>query len=304
MQNICVTHKYCYDGLAAAWVFEEKFGYNRKRLKTSDNVIFTTRDDEWEEKNLLDLVKKRFDIETIYFLDYCPTNSAIDTLISNNMNFVVIDHHQDAYLRMKNLGHEDKMFYDPNHSGCVLAWMFFKGASSAFEDRLPEVFEYIEKQDLWQMKQQDEFIAEWIQYKITDYQTSEISHVLQVWDKSEALTTGSTLWFKKQNEIKFITRKPAIVDFDGKEVLAVNSNTNRSEIGHVLSDKSPSGLGLVYSISPYNNVHVSVRGKGANDFCKAFGGGGHEEASGFSMELEKFMSYLKMAKPYNGGIKK
>jgi len=300
MRNICVTHKYCYDGLAAAWVFEENFGYNRVRYKSSENVIFTTRDNEWEEKNLLDLVEKRFEIDNIYFLDYCPTNNAIETLILNHIDFKIIDHHEDAYKRICSLGHGDKFVYSSDMSGCVLAWKYFMKDMA----KMPEIFEYIQKQDLWQMKQRDEYVAEWIQFKVIDYQTSEISHMLSLWNLLEALTIGSTLWFKKQNEIKFITRKPAIVDFDGKEVLAVNSNTNRSEIGHVLSDKSPSGLGLVYSISPYNNVHVSVRGKGANDFCKNYSGGGHEEASGFSMELEKFMSYLKMAKPYNGGIKK
>jgi oligoribonuclease NrnB/cAMP/cGMP phosphodiesterase (DHH superfamily) len=300
MRNICVTHKYCYDGLASAWVFEENFKLDRGRT-TSDDVIFTTRDNEWEERHLLDLIENKFDIGTIYFIDYCPTNNALKSLVSNQIDFKILDHHADAYLRVKALGYEDKIIYDSEHSGCVLAWQYFFGNTRPI---MPRVFEYIEKQDLWKMNQQDEFQAEWLQYKIHDYETSEISHILLVYDHSDAHQIGSTLWFKKKNEIDFITRKPALIDFDGKEVLAVNSNTNRSEIGHVLSEKSPTGLGLVYSVSPYNSVHVSVRGKGANGFCKTYAGGGHEEASGFSMELKKFMSYLETAKPYKEGVKK
>jgi len=301
MKNICVSHKYCYDGLASAWVFEEYFKLDRGRT-TSDDVIFTTRNNEWEETHLLELIENKFDIEAIYFIDYCPTENALDALNSNNIDFKIIDHHADAKANLIKWGYEDKLTYDSEHSGCVLAWRYFFGNTRPI---MPLVFSYIEKQDLWKMtRQEDQFIAEYLQFKLHKYETSEISHLLLIFDLSEARTIGSTLWFKKKNEIDFVTRKAALVDFDGKEILAVNSNTNRSEIGHVLSEKSPTGLGLVYSITAYNSVHVSVRGKGANSFCKDFGGGGHEEASGFSMELKKFMSYLESAKPYNGGVKK
>lgn len=68
-----------------------------------------------------------------------------------------------------------------------------------------------------------------------------------------------------------------------------------SDLGHELANKSGT-FGLVWSMAGDGQIHCSLRSNGDYDvsaIAKAFGGGGHRNAAGFSTDIDTLMSWLK-----------
>lgn len=68
-----------------------------------------------------------------------------------------------------------------------------------------------------------------------------------------------------------------------------------SDLGHELANKSGT-FGLVWSMARDGQVHCSLRSNGDYDvsaIAKAFGGGGHRNAAGFSTDIDTLMGWLK-----------
>lgn len=68
-----------------------------------------------------------------------------------------------------------------------------------------------------------------------------------------------------------------------------------SDLGHELANKSGT-FGLVWSMAGDGQVHCSLRSNGQYDvsaIAKAFGGGGHRNAAGFSTDINTLLGWLK-----------
>lgn len=68
-----------------------------------------------------------------------------------------------------------------------------------------------------------------------------------------------------------------------------------SDLGHELANKSGT-FGLVWSMAGDGQVHCSLRSNGEYDvsaIAKAFGGGGHCNAAGFSTDINTLLGWLK-----------
>lgn len=77
--------------------------------------------------------------------------------------------------------------------------------------------------------------------------------------------------------------------------LAVNSPVHQSEVGHELANKSGS-FGVAWYLDEDNTVRCSIRSNGDYDvsaIAKAFGGGGHRNAAGFSTDIATLLGWLK-----------
>ena len=78
--------------------------------------------------------------------------------------------------------------------------------------------------------------------------------------------------------------------------LAVNAPSFlASDLGHELANKSGT-FGLVWSMAGDGQVHCSLRSNGEYDvsaIAKAFGGGGHRNAAGFSTDINTLLGWLK-----------
>ena len=77
-------------------------------------------------------------------------------------------------------------------------------------------------------------------------------------------------------------------------VEATNAQQNRSFIGHELAKRATFGhpIGLVYRVSG-RQVDASIYSIGDVDvssIARSFGGGGHRNASGFSVSLSRWLS--------------
>jgi nanoRNase/pAp phosphatase (c-di-AMP/oligoRNAs hydrolase) len=78
-----------------------------------------------------------------------------------------------------------------------------------------------------------------------------------------------------------------------RRVEAVNASTNRSQIGHRLAQRALYGgaWGLVYRVEGAE-VYATLYSIGDVDVSKIaleFGGGGHKNAAGFHVSLERWL---------------
>lgn len=68
-----------------------------------------------------------------------------------------------------------------------------------------------------------------------------------------------------------------------------------SDLGHELANKSGT-FGLVWSMAGDGQIHCSLRSNGdydVSEIAKAFGGGGHRNAAGFSTDIDTLMGWIK-----------
>jgi nanoRNase/pAp phosphatase (c-di-AMP/oligoRNAs hydrolase) len=78
-----------------------------------------------------------------------------------------------------------------------------------------------------------------------------------------------------------------------RRIEAVNASTNRSEIGHQLARRAQYGeqWGLVYRVEGtevYGTLY-SIGDLDVSQVALGYGGGGHKNASGFHVSLERWL---------------
>ncbi len=286
MAEHVICHKACHDGMAGAWVAKKFIPYV--------TIHFTTYEHEW--RNLVGEDGPVIEDDLLYFIDFCPLPEHLEMLTEKKIHFQVLDHHATAVNKIKD--YENGKFmefcqFDMDKSGSMLAWEWFT-------DEAPPLFlEYIQIGDLWDWRHDDDKkVLHYIRAIMPPSGDTDIfERTMKDFDEKEALKVGGILFAQLENSVKFATRRACILTFNGEEILAVNTRTDHSEIGHALEEKSPNGLGMTYTIYPEDNkVKFSVRGEGANIFAQKYGGGGHPKAAGFFMKLDDFHTVLKTAK--------
>lgn len=258
-------HGNCRDGLAGAWAAWKKFG---------DKADYTPL--VWEESKRLDIGDK-----TIYFIDFMPDRSVISKLKKTN-KVIGIDHHVSAAETTKIT---DDYSYALNHSGAVLAWKYFHP-----RQRLPKLLGYVEDADIWKWKlpHSKEVSARLDLSGNTSIR--DFDKIVRDFEdpkkRRKFIEQGKILLDAGDREIKEIiqlTETP--VRFEGKKVLAVNSPVQRSQIGHLLAEKTRT-FGIVW-VERSNVIKVSLRSVKDFDVAKIaekYGGGGHKNASSFMVK--------------------
>ena len=85
-------------------------------------------------------------------------------------------------------------------------------------------------------------------------------------------------------------------DTCGANGLAANCPPHlQSDVGHELANQSGT-FGLLWSIDKDNNCRCSLRSNGDYDvsaIAKAFGGGGHRNAAGFTTDIQTLLEWIK-----------
>ena len=80
----------------------------------------------------------------IVFLDVCP----LITLLSNDYNYIIIDHHENAVNTIKQniellQNNNITLYYDFKKSGCMLTWDY------CYNTEMPQMVKYIGSKDIW-----------------------------------------------------------------------------------------------------------------------------------------------------------
>jgi oligoribonuclease NrnB/cAMP/cGMP phosphodiesterase (DHH superfamily) len=286
-KNIIVFyHEHCSDGFAGSYIAYKKF-----KNKADYIALSHTADGE----NIL--ISKKIKIselkdKEVYFIDFCLNEIEMRKIQKVAKKLIVIDHH---------IGKEELVKSIPNSvfrngvSGAYLAHEYFFP-----KKEIPKLVKYISIGDTWTWGQ-EKFEKEILGYISTldfDFKTfAKVEKDLE--DKKKFLEIKNIGEILKKNYTKLVKNQvenAKLIDFDEYKVYAVNSSrTFKSELGHILSEKTKS-FALVYTFIN-KELYVSLRGDGKinlAELAKKYGGGGHAAAASFKSKDEKFiMDFVK-----------
>lgn len=313
MKPLVIYHANCADGFGAAFAAWLKLGdeaeyracyYNQECFQDGETVHN----------------------REVYILDFSFPRDIMDWLFRDAQRVVWIDHHKTAFemwcggyrrgdrFQAIPLGGEDPLKHyivlDDNFSGAYLAWEYFHPGTE-----VPMLIQHIDDRDRWQFKldgskelhaalrshepwtfeQWDEefcfpFGCEWLITQGVSILRAHNQQVQSVLKQAQPCEIWS--W------VPFANAPCAVVDgFTRYSLLGLAANAPSflaSDLGHELANKSGT-FGLVWSMASDGQIHCSLRSNGDYDvsaIAKAFGGGGHLNAAGFSTDIETLKNWL------------
>lgn len=218
------------------------------------------------------------------------------------------------------------VIHDNSKSGALLAWEYFHPGTE-----VPMLIQHIDDRDRWQFKLEGskEFHAALASYQPWTFEMWRVllmeAHTSFGGSTSymtDFLNQGSAILRAHNQHVQAALKQarksviiPAIIDsaasykapwvwgnsgefgdFCFASGLAANAPAFlASDLGHELANKSGT-FGLVWSMAGDGQIHCSLRSNGDYDvstIAKAFGGGGHRNAAGFSVEMGTLLEWLK-----------
>jgi len=265
-----ILHHNDADGYGAAWAAYKFFG---------------TVDTEYHPVDYGWSLPEMIDGSDVYILDFSISWQELDALVAR-MNVVkVLDHHKSAF---ESIGNHPTAFFDMTRSGAGIAWDYFHPT----EPR-PDFINYIEDADLWKFSLPNSKDVRnsifMIDLKILEYDKE--------WNVpiSTRINEGRTITKYVQSLIKLGGQYKHLIKIDEFSMLCVNSPLLQSDFGNSLFLNDLSQFGADFSGVYFNigNGLVKFSTRSVGDFdvssvCKRFGGGGHKNAAGFEIPVEKF----------------
>lgn len=294
----------CADGFGAAFAAWLKLGEEAEYLPMEYGKDYSKSENAFE-----------LDERDIYVLDFSFPREVMDLLFSRAKRVVWLDHHKTAFEMIgRTPGElyrvhdaEQCIILDNNRSGALIAWEYFHP-----DTEVPMLIQHIDDRDRWQFKLDGtkELHAALNSYKPWSFeQWKELNRQLEMWDE---FNVGPHFIFKEGNAIlrahnqnvqaALKQARECRIDYGQCTIteqhigLAANAPAFlASDLGHELANKSGT-FGLVWSMAGDGQVHCSLRSNGEYDvsaIAKAFGGGGHRNAAGFSTDINTLLSWLK-----------
>jgi hypothetical protein len=279
VSQVCIYHAGCPDGFGAAWAVWKAWGDEARYIPRGHEDPLRARDIEGNQ---------------VVFVDIAPPPESLRQLADRADQITILDHHVSARDRFESdpglcntfqrSGHA--VHFDLGHSGAILAWRHFH-----LDDEIPALLRYVEDQDLWSWKLPD---SEEVNALIGSHPRS-----FDVWDQLAATPVeqlaaeGAPILRSQRIEVEQALRHAHPVSLGRIRVEAVDSRCHRSRIGHELATRARYGTpcGVVYRLT---GTQVDVSIYSLNDFdvsklAASFGGGGHRNASGFTVTLEEWV---------------
>lgn len=225
------------------------------------------------------------DNSILYILDFSYSRDVLDALVNRMHRVLIIDHHKSAYEALHN--HPNAIF-DMNKSGAGLTWDYFHP-----NEPRPSYINYIEDADLWRFKLPGS------KYVKNSLYIIELTLEAFIEGASVPITAriseGKVLADQIEHMIDMGVANAHIIQIDEYKMLAVNVCVLMSEFGSYLFNCKLKEYGAdfagVYYRYTDNVVKFSCRSVGDFDvsvIAKRFGGGGHKNAAGFEVPVEKF----------------
>lgn len=319
MKPLVIYHANCADGFGAAFAAWLKLGdeaeyrachYNRECFQDGETVHN----------------------REVYILDFSFPREVMDWLLRDAKRVVWLDHHKTAFEmwcgswapKMKFSKTDDHyIVLDDECSGALLAWEYFHPGTEA-----PMLIQHIDDRDRWQFKMDG---SRELHAALASYQPWTFDqwwrlfydkHGLGTNKRADLIQEGAAILRAHNQNVQAALKQarpcvitPAIIDsaasykapwvwgdsdefgdFCFADGLAVNAPAFlASDLGHELANKSGT-FGLVWSMAGDGQIHCSLRSNGDYDvsaIAKAFGGGGHRNASGFSTNVDTLTGWLR-----------
>lgn len=284
----CIYHGNCDDGFGAAWTVRQALG--DKSVEFYPGVY---------QQNPPDITGKH-----VLFVDFSYKKPVLIQMAKKARSIVILDHHKTAaedlsgfrepapFSMWHNHEFDDVVsstepitaLFDMNRSGAGLAWDFFHNAPR------PLFINYLEDRDLWrrQLPNSDEFTIALRSYP----------QKFEVWDQlsgqvQELINEGRAIQRYYRLRIEDFKRSAylAEIKFGGKSQLCGVTNAPyfaASEAAGELCDYPGAAFGACFFEVSQGQWQYSLRSRGdfdVSEIALAFGGGGHKNAAGFTVEF-------------------
>ena len=271
-----IYHKDCMDGVSSAYIADN--------ILKKDNTVTLVPLQYSKEDELFQLSLTKQDI--CYFVDFSLKRDKMLELAELVDRVIVIDHHKTAEEELVNLPENVEVNFNMNESGATLTWLYF------YDEPIPEIFEYIKDRDLWNWKlPYSREISEALAFLIkpNDINSFRDNAFIGITALKEI---GSTLLKKKNQQVQSKLSKVRDLTLCDIEFKIINVTENISELGNEICIEYNKPA-LMYFITQDMKVICSLRSiNELSDVSKVatiFGGGGHRNASGFTVSLQTFL---------------
>ena len=227
----------------------------------------------------------------VYILDFSFDPELLRAVDSQAARLVLLDHHKSAFNKLQGFDCRcGVVHFDMNKSGARLAWEFFHP-----ERAVPALLQYIEDRDIWKwefpesaaflaaldMEPQD--FARW--REIADFSTGQLA---------QFMARGGAMDEKYRKLAADIASAAQPLVFNGVAGLMVNApGMFHSLVGDLLSAQSGT-FALMWSAGS-GGVKVGLRSQRTFDcipLAESLGGGGHAQACGFKVGIERLPELL------------
>lgn len=265
---ILFYHAGCPDGFGSAYAFWRKFG---------DNIeYFPLGHHKRDELDLTQYIGKK-----VFMADISLSRDKMIELNDLSAELTVLDHHKTA---MEALAGLDFCHFDMNRSGAVISWDYL------FNRPAPALLKFIQDRDLWrwELDNADDILL----------YVDSIGHDFQKWRKLErefedsvcfeiALEKGAAIRQYRDSVVKNMLGYVHTLNIRGYDVPAVNIPFFKSEIVSQLALPMDVPFAAGYNFNGEEYI-FSLRSKDEGvdvaTIAATFpGGGGHRNASGFTV---------------------
>ena len=281
-QPVCIYHKDCSDGTAAATVFLKKFPEGKA-------FPFAYGYTKNEAEEFLSVLKP----DTIVYTLDC-TILAKECLEKGN-TVISLDHHisvQEEAIELAKTQPNYTYIFNNDLSGATVTWTYFFP-----DEKIPRWLELVQDTDLWTKKfEESKYFVNW-----SYMQTNNPQSLLFLFEREDALQEclqkGSFLEDLNQFYIKSFKEKskPLFLTYKDYGIPAYNSTFLQSVLANVLADPIL-GVAIIFSVKG-DRVRMSVRSIkdskiSALEVAQQFGGGGHRNAAGCEVDFNTFTQLI------------
>ena len=228
----------------------------------------------------------------VYILDFSFAPDILRAIDERAAKLVLLDHHKSAAEKLTGFACRcGVVHFDLDKSGARLAWEFFQPVVP-----MPALVRFVEDRDIWtwQYPESPGFLA------ALDMEPLEFSR----WAQIAAFTTSEQLDFMARGAAMDEKFKKLATDlaegaqpvlFNGYAGLMLNApSVFHSLVGHLLAEKSGT-FALMWHVGKSGGVKVGLRSQPDFDciaLAESMGGGGHAQACGFKMSIERLPELL------------
>lgn len=267
--TICIYHGNCADGFTGAWVVKAAHGHS---VEFHAGVYQTPPPDVTGKDVIL--------------VDFSYKRPVMEQIVRQANSVLVLDHHKTAQADLDGLPDAEVVF-DMDRAGARIAWDYY------FPNRPPPpVLLHVEDRDLWRFALPK---TREIQANIFSYPyTFEIWDRLMAADPAVLAVEGEAIerkHFKDIAELVGVMQRPLRI---GGYIVPAASlpYTLTSDAGHRMAQGQP--FAACYWDTPQGRV-FSLRstdeGIDVSEIAKQYGGGGHRNASGFTVSRQQALEF-------------
>lgn len=266
LPTLCIYHRHCPDGFAAAWVVRHAFLGEVELLPASYGDAPP------------DVTGRQ-----VFIVDFSYSRRALETMVDQAESLTILDHHISAREAITDLPGAITRFAI-GLSGAMLAWRYFFPYQAA-----PQLLRHIEDRDLWLFHLEETravmagLLSHPYDFGIYDFWMSQRSLAPLAADGQAILRQRK----RDLDELLPSVTRPMMIG--GHKVPAANlPPTMASDAGHILAKHQP--FAATYSDGPdfrkFSLRSSSPDGLDVSAIARLYGGGGHRHAAGFRIRLE------------------